>query len=310
MRLLAVAVVGLAVVLYGAGLFLSPEDVPTGTTVLGVDIGGLGSEEARDRLDSALESANNDPLTLTIGEREVELKPSVAGLSVDTEATVQAVSGQDYGPVAVYGSLLGAERAEDAVFAVDREKLTVALEDLVSASGSGPVEGGVTFESVGAIAQVGQPGQSVDVAAAADAVESAFRDRAASGRNPAVQLPVVTQEPEIGEAEVLRAMEEFAEPAMSGNVTVRAGDEEIEFSPENSLHQFLSMEPVDGSLVDAYDLEVLEGLYGSTFDEVLVTRGDGSRTPVTPQDVVGVLREILRETDPAQRVGVVDLDPS
>ncbi len=247
---------------------------------------------------------------MLIGGQEAELKPSVAGLSVDTEATVRASSGQDYSPVAVYGSLLGAERTEEAVFSVDREKLTVALDDLAEGQGTGPVEGGIDFENGEAIGRLGEPGTAVDLQAAADAVESAFRDRAATGRNPAVELPMTTQEPEVGEAEVQRAMEEFAEPAMSGLVTVRAGTAEISFSPQGTLPQFLSMEAVDGRLVDTYDLEVLEGLYGATFDGVLVTRGDGSQTPVTPEDVVGVLREALLETDPAQRVGVIELDPS
>ncbi|ONK11608.1 hypothetical protein [Streptomyces sp. MP131-18] len=310
LKLLMVAVVGAAVVAYGAGLYLSPEDVPKGTTVLGIDIGGLSAQEATSRLDSQLEAANNEPVTVLIGEQEAELKPSVAGLSVDTEATVRASSGQDYGPVAVYGSLLGAERTAEAVFSVDREKLTVALDDLAEGQGSGPVEGGIDFENGEAIGRLGEPGTAVDLQAAADAVESAFRDRAATGRNPAVELPMTTQEPEVDEAEVQRAMEEFAEPAMSGLVTVRAGTEEISFSPQGTLPQFLSMEAVDGRLVDTYDLEVLEGLYGATFDGVLVTRGDGSQTPVTPEDVVGALREALLATDPAQRVGVIELDPS
>ncbi|RKN47072.1 hypothetical protein [Streptomyces hoynatensis] len=310
LRLAALAVVGLAVVAYGAGLYLSPEDVPTGTTVLGVDIGGLSSQEAVNRLDSEFEQANNAPLTLRIGEQEVELKPSVAGLSVDTEATVRSLSGQDYNPVSVYGSLIGAEHARQATFVVDRDKLTVALEDAAEGMGSGPVEGSVTFEPTGAIAHVGEPGMAVDVDAAADAVEAAFRERAATGRNEPIEIPLTEQEPEIDEAEVRRAMEEFAEPAMSASVFVQAGGVQIEFSPQNSLWQFLGMEAVDGKLVDTYDLDTLQELYGHTFDGVLVTRGDGSSTPVTPEDVVGALRPALRETDPAQRVGVIDLDPS
>ncbi|WP_255308015.1 hypothetical protein [Streptomyces marincola] len=310
LKLIAIAVVGAAVVAYGAGLYLSPEDVPAGTTVLGVDIGGLSSQEAASRLDTELEAANNEPLSLLIGEQEVELKPSVAGLAVDTEATVRAASGQDYSPVSVYGSLLGAERTEDAVFSVDREKLTVALDDLAEGQGSGPVEGGIVFENGEAIGRLGEPGTAVDLQTAADAVESAFRERAATGRNPVVELPMSTQEPEVDEAEVQRAMEEFAEPAMSGLATVRAGTVEIQFSPQGSLPRFLSMQAVDGRLVDTYDLEVLEELYGATFDGILVTRGDGSRTPVTPEDVAGALREALRETDPALRVGTIELDPS
>ncbi|MFI7272492.1 hypothetical protein [Streptomyces sp. NPDC049879] len=309
-KLLVVGLVGVAVIAYGAGLFLSPADVPQGTTVLGVDIGGLSTQEAQNRLESSFEAANNEPLVLRLGDQEVELKPSVAGLSVDAEATAEGVSGQDYSPVAVYGSLFGAEHPQDAVVAVDREKLTVALRDLTESAGSGPVDGSITFTPEGPIADAGRPGLGVDPEAAADAVEAAFRDRAAGTGDGVVDLPMTEQQPEIGEEQVRAAMADFAEPAMSGFVTVRAGDQEIDFSPQNSIYQFIGMAPANGTLVDTYDLEALAALYGRTFETVLVTRGDGSQTPVMPEDVAGALRTALRETDPAARVAVVDLDPS
>ncbi|WP_052851557.1 hypothetical protein [Streptomyces avicenniae] len=307
-KLLAVGLVGIGVIAYGAGLFLSPADVPQGTTVLGIDIGGLTTQEAQNQLESSLEAANNEPLVLRLGDQEVELKPSVAGLAVDAEATAAAVSGQDYSPVAVYGSLFGAERTRDAVVAVDREKLTVALRDLTEGVGSGPVNGSITFTSDGPIADTGRPGMGVDAEAAADAVEAAFRDRAAGTGDGVVELPLIEQQPEIGEEQVRAAMADFAEPAMSGLVTVVAGDLSIDFSPENSIHQFLGMAPANGTLVDTYDLDALAALYGSLFDGVLVTRGDGSQTPVSPEDVAGALRLALRETDPEARVAVVELD--
>jgi hypothetical protein len=127
-----------------------------------------------------------------------------------------------------------------------------------------------------------------------------------------IELSTVAREPAVDDAEVDRAMAEFATPAMSGLVTVVAGEggPAIQFSPQNSLHQFISMRAVDGTLVDHYDLETLETLYGSTFAEVRVTRADGGATPVTPEDVVAALRPALLETDPERRVGVIDLDPS
>ncbi|MDT0307710.1 hypothetical protein RM780_12150 [Streptomyces sp. DSM 44917] len=297
LRLLAVCVVGVAVVAYGAGLFLSPEDVPKGTTVLGVDIGGLSSQDARSRLDTALERANNDPLTLILGDREVQLAPDVAGLSVDTEATVRASSGQDYNPVAVIGSLFGAERTEEAVFAVDREKLTVALRDVAGgeAGAAGPVDGTVVFESGQAIGRLGEPGTAVDIEAAADAVERAFRDRAATGRNPAVELPMTTQEPLIGADEVERALMEFGEPAMSGFLWLVAGNAEVPFSPD-TLSRLLTMVPSEsGTLQPVMDLEGLAAAYGGAFDGVVIDGGAG-QVPMQPEHAAAAMIEALRET--------------
>ncbi|MEO3750253.1 peptidoglycan binding domain-containing protein [Streptomyces sp. B6B3] len=296
-RLLVVGVVGLAVVAYGAGLLLNSDDVPKGTSVLGVDIGGTTSQEAVNRLDAALDQANSDPLTLLVGGEEIELKPSVAGLVIDTETTVRELSGQDYSPVTVIGSLFGAARTEDAVFSVDRAKLTTALEDIASqAAGDGaPVEGTVTFENGEAIGSPGQSGNTIDIEAAADAVESAFRDRAATGRDPAVELPVTTQDPLVDEAEVQRAMEEFAEPAMSGLVYLIAAGTELPFSPE-TLSGLLTMEPSeDGTLQPVLDTEGLAAAYGSTFDGIMIDAGAGL-VEMTPEHAAAAMIPVLRET--------------
>lgn len=57
--LIGVGVVVLAGVAYGAGLLMNHSDVPKGTTVLGVDIGGGTRDEAVNKLDSTLGSRVN-----------------------------------------------------------------------------------------------------------------------------------------------------------------------------------------------------------------------------------------------------------
>jgi hypothetical protein len=312
LRLVLIVLAGVGVVAYGAGLLLNSEDVPTGTIVLGVDIGGTTSQEAVNRLDAALDTANNDSLTLSIDGEEVELDPGVAGLAVDTESTVRAVSGQDYNPLTVIGSLFGAERTEEAVFEVDREKLTVALEEIAAQQGGAdaPVEGTVTFEDGAAIGEPGQPGSAVDVAAAADAVEAAFRERAATGRETPVELPVGTQDPLVDDAEVERALEEFGEPAMSGRLYVVAAGRELPFSPE-TLSELLTMEPSeDGTLQPVMDTELLAEAYGSTYDGIMIDAGAG-RVEITPEHVAAAMIPALREpavTDfgPDRRQAIVE----
>ncbi|MFH0252154.1 peptidoglycan binding domain-containing protein [Streptomyces chitinivorans] len=307
--LLGVAAFGALGIAYGAGLLLDHADVPNGTTVLGVDIGGTGKAEAMNKLDAVLGERARMPLVLEVEGEQKTLKPSVAGLSLDTENTVRGASGRDYNPVSVIGSLLGGARQAEPVFKVDEEKLTAALKDLTESSGGGPRDGMVKFAGGKAVGVPGKPHKQVDAGKGADMLEDAYRTQVATGRSEAVELPVALEQPSVDQKEIDRAIREFGEPAMSGLVTVRAGDRSIPFSPTGSLPKFLSMKPVNGKLVDTYDLKVLEELYGSTFDGVLITRGNGSRTPVTPQDVAGALREALRETDPAKRVGVIELDP-
>ncbi|HEX5569658.1 MAG TPA: hypothetical protein VFY14_22525 [Streptomyces sp.] len=308
--LVGVAAFGVLGAAYGAGLLLDHADVPNGTTVLGVEIGGTNKQEATGRLDAVLGKRAKEPLVLDVDGAEKTLKPSVAGLVLDTETTVRNASGRDYNPISVIGSLIGGSRHAEPVFTVDTEKLTAALEDLSGESPDGAARDGmVKFVDGKAVGVPGEPHRKVDVTKGADLLEEAYRRHVATGRSTTVKLPVSLQQPEVDQKEIDRAIREFGEPAMSGMVTVRAGDVSLPFSPTGSLPKFLSMKPVNGKLVDTYDLETLKELYGTTFDGILITRGNGTKTPVTPQDVAGALREALRETDPAKRVGVIELDP-
>ncbi len=140
-------------------------------------------------------------------------------------------------------------------------------------------------------------------------VTKAFRTMVATGKADPVELPVTTKEPAITQAELDRAMKEFAEPAMSGIATVKAGTKSLAFGPK-SLPKILSMQAVDGHLVEKYDLEALKATYGNSFDGILITRGTGEKTPVTPQDVAGALGKALRGKSAAERTATIDTNPS
>ncbi len=308
--LLVTGVVVLGGMAYGAGLLMNHSDVPKGTSVLGVDIGGGTRDEAVKKLDDAFKERAAKPLQLSVEGDRVALKPDQAGLQLDGQATVRAAAGSDYNPVSVIGSLFGNERVVAPVMPVDEEKLAAALERAAGGSGSAS-EGTIKFQSGKAVPVYGKAGKGIDVDRSAEAVEAAYRTQVETGRSAAVRVPTTAREPKVSKAEVDRMMKEFAEPAMSGLVTVKAGTAVVQFSPENSLWKFLGVKATaDGKLVDHYDLDALKELYGGAFDGVLITRGNGSKTPVTPQDVIGVLRPALLGKTPEERTGVIDTDPS
>ncbi|MFE2180840.1 hypothetical protein [Streptomyces sp. NPDC059455] len=293
---------------YAAGLVMNHADVPNGTTVLGVDIGGTSKEVAVDKLDTALGKRTTAPLTVSVDGQEKEIKPSVAGLALDTEATVRDVAGRDYNPVTVIGSLFGGTHEAEPAVTVDEEKLRDALERLAGDSGTAR-EGGISFTSGKAVPVYGKEGKGLDVDKAVKAVSDGFQLRAETGQNKAITLPVTIKRPTVSKAEVDRKLKTFGEPAMSGLVTVQTdAQHSIPFGPDKSLPKILSMRVVDGKLVEHYDLAVLKQLYGSTFDGVLLERGDGSKKPVTPEDVESALRQALLGKTPSERIGVVGKD--
>ncbi|GAA0376474.1 hypothetical protein GCM10010319_63770 [Streptomyces blastmyceticus] len=304
------ALVALVGVAYGAGLLLDHADVPNGTTVLGVAIGGSSKEQAVQKLDSALGDRATAPLKVSIGGKQATLKPSVAGLSIDTQATVRDAAGRDYNPLTVIGSLVGGTRTAEPSIGADEEKIADALKRASGETGTAR-EGTIKFEPGKAVPVYGQAYQGLDTDKAVAAVAQAYRDRAATGQDKTVELPSAGQQPKVDKAEVDREMESFAKPAMSGLVTVQTdATHKIQFGPERSLPKILSVKEVNGKLVDAYDLEAIKELYGTTFAGVKIQRGDGSKTDVTPQDVVGALRKALMGKTPAERTGVIPLNPS
>ncbi|MFJ6390480.1 hypothetical protein ACIQJT_23070 [Streptomyces sp. NPDC091972] len=301
-------VVLLAVGAYGAGLLMNRSDVPKGTTVLGVDIGGGTRDDAVKKLDDSLGSRVNQPLKLSVGGGTVSLKPDQAGLQLDEQATVAAAAKSDYNPVSVIGSLFGNHRVVDPVMPVDEEKLQAALEDASGGAGSA-TDGTIKFKNGKAVAVYGKAGKGIDVARSTAAVEEAYRTQVETGTAGKVTLPTVTKQPTISNAEVDRVMKEFAEPAMSDRVTIQTdAAHSIQFG-SLSLPKILGFKAVNGKLVETYDLEALKEAYGTTFVGVQINGASGKRD-VLPEDVASALRKALRGKTAAERVGVIDTDPS
>ncbi|MFF5146021.1 peptidoglycan binding domain-containing protein [Streptomyces sp. NPDC013157] len=301
-----VVVAGLGV--YGAGLLMNHSDVPKGTTVLGVDIGGGTRDDAVKKLDDVFGKRVNQPLKLSVGGKTVSLPPDQAGLQFDMQNTVEAAAKSDYNPVSVIGSLFGQKRVVDPVMPVDEEKLQAALKDLGGSSGS-VTEGTIKFTSGKAVAVYGKAGKGIDAAASMKAVEQAYQTMVETNTSSTVTVPTTTVQPTVSKAEVDREMKAFAEPAMSGLVTVKTDTGvPLPMSPQNSLWKFLRVKAVNGKLVDSPDLNALKELYGSTFDGVKITRASGEKTAVTPQDVYVALRQALLSK--TNRVGVIKTNPS
>ncbi|MFI2201472.1 hypothetical protein ACH47Z_12015 [Streptomyces sp. NPDC020192] len=306
--LLGVGVVVIAGGVYGAGLLMNRTDVPKGTTVLGVDIGGGTRDDAVKKLDDAFGGRVNKPLKLTVGGRTLTLTPENAGLQFNFQATVSKAATSDYNPVHVVGSLFGQKRVIAPDMPVDEEKLQAALQQTGSGSGLS-TDGTIKFEAGRAVAVYGKAGQGIDAAQATNAVEQAYRQLVETGDATPVAVPTTTQQPTVSNAEVDREMKEFAQPAMSGKVTVMTNAaHSILLGPEKSLWKFLRVKAVNGKLVDNPDMAALQQLYGKTFDGVLITRGNGKKTPVTPQDVYAALRQAL--ISKTNRVAVISTNPS
>jgi vancomycin resistance protein YoaR len=232
--------------LYGAGYLASGDRVPQGTTVGGVDIGGLRPAAAQTRLEEQLGPRVEEPIVVAADGRRTTIRPADAGLAVDFEASVdQAGGGRSWHPGRIWKYFTGGDDHEPVVD-VDARELDAAVGEFAARIDQRPVEGGIDFADGAAEMKLPETGQELDREAASEAVVEAFLADGSS--EDAVQLPVDDVPPEVSEEEVRAAMDEFANPAMSAPVTLVLGEDEVVVRPE-AYGRALSMEAENGELV-------------------------------------------------------------
>ncbi|MEU0171353.1 VanW family protein [Streptomyces iakyrus] len=229
--------------LYLSGLVLTGGDIPEGTTVRGVDIGGISRSQAAEKLEKELARTGSAPLKVTVGDHTATVDPAAAGLGFDAEATADSAArpgGAD--PLTVIGGLFSSDGGEvEPVVRVDEDKTRAALEKLAKKYDRKVREGAVVFHE-GEPQQV-RPlsGQKLDVDDAVGVLRASYL----AGGSKAAALPVRETAPRIGAAETDRALREFAQPAMSGPVTLTTGGKRITIGPA-VLGPYLKMEPDGG----------------------------------------------------------------
>src|SRR5699024_478203 len=105
--IIAVVVLVLLAGGYAAAAWYLADRVPRGATVAGVDIGGLTSAEATERLDEELSGLAESAVPVTMGSTETTFEP--ASLELDTAATVEELSELSFDPRTLFAQLFGGE---------------------------------------------------------------------------------------------------------------------------------------------------------------------------------------------------------
>jgi vancomycin resistance protein YoaR len=242
---LGVAVAVLLAGYLGLAWFLG-RHVPANTSVSGVPIGGMAPASAERTLERALASKEKAKVTLTAGDRSVDLDPAAAGLELDFPATVDGLSGFSLKPADLWDRLTGGHE-EQLKTSVDRQRLEAAVTGVRSRLETQVVQGGITFPSGKVSVTRPVVGAKLSVPGTADEIAARWPARGA------VAAKVDTVEPALTADEVDRAVKEFATPAMSAPVTVAVGAKRFTVKPA-AYAPALSMKPdSDGRLAPAVD---------------------------------------------------------
>jgi vancomycin resistance protein YoaR len=269
--LIAGAVLGALLVLYVAAYAMAGGTLARNATVLGVEVGGLSPAEAEAKLAAELPPIVDQTIDLNVehAESTFPLVPAEAGLGIDYVATVDSIPGGSANPLSLVGALFGGGEVAP-VPSVDRPALESALETIADESDIEPVNGGVAFDDGEVVTSAAEVGRAVDVTATADQIEQAFFGGEGPHETPIGPLAAVVAdvEPAVTDAEVERAVTEFAEPAMSGPVRITADEHTIDIEPE-MISAALTLTPDEsGTLQPALDGDALAEAASEVLDDV------------------------------------------
>jgi vancomycin resistance protein YoaR len=258
-RWLAVLLVSAVLVLggaYGLAYAMYGGDLPRDTSVAGIKIGGLSEQAAEAKLRSALADRLDNPLVVRVDQETMEVDPIAGGLGVDIGATVDQVS-VSATPAGLWRGLTGGDEIE-LVKHVDEAKLGPSVQAIADRFNREPVDGSVSFAEGKVEVTPAQPGRAVDPKVAARELVRAFPF--ATGP---IEIATTQTQPPIEQADIDKAVAEFANPAMSGPVTVVAGDKQAVLTPA-LLSQALSMPATpEGTLQPVLDGDKLLKAGGS-----------------------------------------------
>jgi VanW like protein len=197
-----------------AALLPVPEEVPKGTYLVGVAVGGLDRAEARTEITGPVAASVEREVRLLVGDEAVRVLPADAGITLDRTATEQALF--EGAPQSLLDRIRdrrsGARRDVEPVLAIRQttaeRALTAKLKPFVrpakDASMTLPVpisrltakeNASFTAEPVKAVVVPSQTGQSIDIKAAVATLREAVADRKTEVRITVVEhKPAVTTE--------------------------------------------------------------------------------------------------------------------
>ena len=239
-RAVAVGIVA-AVLLAGAGFgaYAMAGDVPRGTRVLGLELGGKSRTEAEQALRDHVAGLAARPVRIRLDGRAVTLRAADLALRLAVDQTVgKAMRG---------GVRFAGHRDVAPIVELDETKLERALRRLVLAGRITMRKPGIRFDRLAPEPSYPAPGLDLDPGRAAEAVRLAWPVGAVA------DVPLVPRTPVTTRAEVDVLVATLAKPAVSAPVTVTAGGSSFRLTPASIARGLVFRSDDAGRLSAAID---------------------------------------------------------
>lgn len=274
-------VVGLIVILgalYAWDYMSTKDNVPRGTSVGGVDIGGMSHDEAERTLQTELGDAAAQPVTVTAGERESQLVPAESGLAIDWAATVDQAGEESANPFTRLRGLFGTHEV-GVVSQVDAAALTPQIDRVASELRTEPVDGSVSINA-GKVETVDPVlGQQVDPQALSAEVSEHWL-------NPeGIEVEPQPVEPVINDEVIKSAVDGPIAAAIAGPLTAKGSNDVRAVIEPERVGEIVTFANVEGRIVPEVNTEVAGAILGEqlaaseTEAENARLNQDGSVTP-------------------------------
>jgi vancomycin resistance protein YoaR len=258
-RVIVALVLGLAVLFgggYAAAYYLAGEKTDHSTTIGGVEVGGLTRPQAFRALRDGLRERAHQPITVRIGGWSKRVSPTTAGLDVDYAASVDRATQKPSWRLAhLWDHYAGGDDLSPVV-TLDESRMDALVARLDAAAGRPATNGAIEFRPDRIHVIQPQLGQRLDLDEARSAIAAAYLEE-----DPTADLALHAEAPDIDGLDVAKAMDRFANPAMSGSVRLVFGSTPVRLQPREYASA-LSMRPDHGHLVPELDEKALRRLVG------------------------------------------------
>ncbi|MGW5722867.1 VanW family protein [Amycolatopsis sp. NPDC003865] len=247
----AASVLGALGLLYVVDLAVTAGDVPRGTSVAGIPVGGLTPADAQEKLWKALTPRLGAAIQVTAGDRSTQFVPASAGVRVDLAASVAQAGGQSANPWTRLASVFS-DREFGVIASGDDQALGKVITAMRPAVDRAMVEGTVRFDGLTPVPVPPRAGQELNEAKAKAALVAGW---AAGDR---IELPVDVVQPKATPEGVQRAVDDVARPAVSGPATVQGDGRSATVEPRK-IASALTFRPGDnGNLLATLDKAKLD----------------------------------------------------
>jgi vancomycin resistance protein YoaR len=288
-----VAVVGTvaAVLVAGAGTaaWAYTGDVPRGTTVLGVDLGGKSRSEAERALTEGVGPRTGDPVAVDLAGERFTVEAADLALRLNVELSVgRAIKGNPR---------LTGKRVVPPVIELDEGKLASTLRARLDPAKITLRKPGISFAGLVPKPRYPAAGRALDVASAATAVRRAWL----AGGNATVAL--ADKPPATSREQVDALVAKLATPAVAAPVTVTVGEKSLTLSPAAIARGLVFRADDDGLLTPAIDGKKLHDAAAREFAAV-------EREPAPAKITLSGGKPVIEAGTPGDLVDLARLGPA